>query len=102
MTQSSWSWCSRRMGTGRPSMSGRGVVRCKIEDFKPVLPQDLGNVHQRFEGHGLNDEGVDAEVVGAKDILLSLRRGKNHNGNPPQGGIGLDLFQGFTPVLLRH
>ena len=46
----------------------------QLYDFKPILFERLKDVHEGFEGDGLDDVAVHAEVVAAVDVLVAMPR----------------------------
>src|SRR5215213_4396447 len=84
------------MGVSAPASVG------KLDEFDPVVPERLHQLHQTLEGDGLGDVGARAQVVAAEDVLLCLRRGHHHHRDAAQLRVGLDGAQGLAAVHPRH
>src|SRR5271169_188839 len=87
---------------GASCMKSSSFVGRELNHFKPVSTQDLDYLHQRFEGHGLGNVGVYAQIVSAKNVLFRFGSGEHNNRNPAEFGMRLDFLQSFPPVLAGH
>ena len=47
-------------------------VRGKLDDLEPILLEGLQNIDEGFESNGLNNIGVYPQIVGAKNVFISL------------------------------
>ena len=49
-----------------------GHVGREFDNLEPVFFQGLENIHQRLEGDGFDDVGINAQIIGFEDVLVSL------------------------------
>src|SRR5712691_9476986 len=75
-------------------------LRCRLVDEQPVHSQHAGRVEEVAEHHGLADEAVGTEVVGANDVGFLARGGQYHDRQRLGSGIGADAPQYLQPVDL--
>src|SRR5437773_882130 len=101
-TKSSSSSSTSRTFRQRSSMLFGAVVVGQLDDFEPIFAEGPHDLDQGGKFDRLGDVGIDAQVVGACDVLFRLGGGEDDDGDVAELGVVFDFAQGLATVLARH
>src|SRR5437773_1944045 len=102
LTRSSSSSSTSRTFRQRSSMLFGAVVVGQLDDFEPIFAEGPHDLDEGGKFDRLGDVGIDAQVVGACDVLFRLGGGEDDDGDVAELGVVFDFAQGLATVLARH